>query len=151
MSMKPEFRQLTVHDIDQIFHIEQASFPSPWSRNAFKQELTLNPYAIYIGAEYEGKIIAYGGMWIIMDEGHITNIAVLPEYRGKKIGEQLMTKMLDIMRSKGVKKATLEVRVSNVVAQNMYRKLGFVNGGIRKGYYTDNQEDALVMWVDLNG
>ncbi|WAA12570.1 ribosomal protein S18-alanine N-acetyltransferase [Fervidibacillus halotolerans] len=149
MNHKPTFRILTIEDIDAILHIETSSFSSPWTKEAFVRELTMNPYAIYIGAELDGKIVGYGGTWIIIDEAHITNIAVLPEFRGKKIGEQLLMKMLETMMVKGAKRATLEVRVSNTVAQNLYRKFGFVNGGIRKGYYSDNQEDALVMWVNL--
>lgn len=149
MSVKPSFRILTIGDLDQILHIESSSFSTPWTKDAFVRELTMNPYAVYIGAELDGKIVAYGGVWVIIDEAHITNIAVLPEYRGKKIGEQLLMKMIETMMVKGAKRATLEVRVSNIVAQNLYRKFGFVNGGIRKGYYSDNQEDALVMWVNL--
>lgn len=149
MNWTPVFRRLTINDVDEILHVEYASFTSPWNRDAFVRELTMNPYAIYIGGELDKKIVAYGGMWIVIDEAHITNIAVLPEYRGLKIGEQLMMKMMETMIVKGVKKATLEVRVSNIVAQNMYQKFGFKNGGIRKSYYTDNYEDALVMWVNL--
>lgn len=147
----PDFRRLTINDVDEILNVEHSSFSTPWSRDAFVRELTMNPYAIYIGGELDGKIVAYGGMWIIIDEAHITNIAVLPEYRGLKIGEQLMMKMMETMIAQGAKKATLEVRVSNIIAQNLYRKFGFQNGGIRKSYYTDNYEDALVMWVNLNG
>ncbi|WP_033826916.1 ribosomal protein S18-alanine N-acetyltransferase [Bacillus andreraoultii] len=146
----PVFRKLTIADVDQIINVEHASFTSPWTKDAFARELTMNPYALYIGGDLDGKIIAYGGMWIIIDEAHITNIAVLPEYRGMKIGEQLMLTMMETMIGHGAKRATLEVRVSNEIAQNMYRKFGFKNGGIRKGYYTDNYEDALVMWVNLN-
>ncbi|WAA11342.1 ribosomal protein S18-alanine N-acetyltransferase [Fervidibacillus albus] len=147
--MEPSFRILTTDDIDAIYQIEKSSFSSPWTKEAFIRELTMNPYAIYIGAELDGKMVAYGGVWVIIDEAHITNIAVLPEFRGKKIGEKLLMKMLETVMVKGAKRATLEVRVSNIVAQNLYRKFGFVNGGIRKGYYSDNQEDALVMWVNL--
>lgn len=146
----PVFRKLTIADVDQIINVEHASFTSPWTKDAFVRELTMNPYALYIGGDLDGKIVAYGGMWIIIDEAHITNIAVLPEYRGMKIGEQLMLKLMETMIAHGAKRATLEVRVSNEIAQNMYRKFGFKNGGIRKGYYTDNYEDALVMWVNLN-
>ncbi|MCU9595605.1 ribosomal protein S18-alanine N-acetyltransferase [Caldibacillus thermolactis] len=149
MAIEPFFRQLTIDDIDGILAIENASFTVPWTREAFIRELTSNPYALYIGAEFDGKLIAYGGMWIILDECHITNIAVLPEFRGMKIGDKLMYQMMQAMISNGAKKATLEVRVSNIIAQNMYRKFGFKNGGIRKGYYTDNHEDALIMWVNL--
>lgn len=149
MAIEPYFRQLSIHDVDDILKIENASFSIPWTRDAFVREMTMNPYALYIGAELDGKLIAYGGMWIILDECHITNIAVLPEYRGMKIGDKLMYQMMQAMKANGAKKATLEVRVSNIVAQNMYKKYGFKNGGIRKGYYTDNHEDALIMWVNL--
>ncbi|MCU9615316.1 ribosomal protein S18-alanine N-acetyltransferase [Caldibacillus lycopersici] len=149
MENKPLFRILTINDLDAILAIDHASFSAPWSSEAFIRELTMNPYALYIGCELNGKIVAYGGVWIIADEAHITNIAVLPEYRGRKLGEQLMMKMMETLIVKGAKKATLEVRVSNIVAQNLYRKFGFMNGGIRKGYYSDNHEDALIMWVNL--
>ena len=102
------FRKLTIFDVDDILQVEMASFPTPWSREAFVKELTMNPYAIYIGAELNGKLVAYGGMWLVIDEAHITNIAVLPEHRGKKIGERLMAKMLQTMIVKGVKRATLK-------------------------------------------
>jgi len=145
----PKFRILTIHDVDEIVQIDQASFTAPWSKEAFIQELTMNPYAIYIGMEIEGRLVGYGGVWVIIDEAHITNIAVLPGFRGMKLGEKLMTKLLETIFVKGGKTVTLEVRVSNYVAQNLYRKFGFQNGGIRKGYYSDNHEDALVMWVNL--
>ena len=147
--MDPKFRILTIHDVDEIVQIDQASFTAPWSKEAFIQELTMNPYAIYIGMEIEGRLVGYGGVWVIIDEAHITNIAVLPGFRGMKLGEKLMTKLLETIFVKGGKTVTLEVRVSNYVAQNLYRKFGFQNGGIRKGYYSDNHEDALVMWVNL--
>lgn len=145
----PTFRVLTINDIDEIVRIDHASFTSPWSRDAFIRELTMNPYAIYIGAELEGQLVAYGGVWVIVDEAHITNIAVDPMFRGRKLGEKLMMKLMEMIMVKGARTATLEVRVTNIVAQNLYRKFGFMNGGIRKGYYTDNHEDALVMWVNL--
>lgn len=140
---------MTLQDLDRIIEIEQRSFTLPWSRSSFHQELTNNPYARYIVMEYDGQIIGYCGMWLVMDEAHITNIAVLPEFRGKKLGEALMKQAMALAREEGAKTMTLEVRVSNIVAQSLYRKLGFLNGGIRKRYYSDNQEDALVMWVKL--
>lgn len=88
-------------------------------------------------------------MWVVLDESQITNVAVLPEGRGKGIGEALMREAIAYAKSLNVVVMSLEVRVTNEVAQNLYRKLGFQEGGIRKGYYTDNQEDALVMWVNL--
>jgi ribosomal-protein-alanine N-acetyltransferase len=136
-------------DIDQILEVEHASFTTPWSREAFYNELNNNKFAVYIVLEEEDKIIGYCGAWIVIDEAHITNIAILPGYRGKKLGEALLQKMMSVAREMGAKSMTLEVRVTNQIAQSLYRKFGFQNGGIRKNYYSDNQEDALVMWVNL--
>ncbi|PIC03856.1 ribosomal-protein-alanine N-acetyltransferase [Anoxybacillus flavithermus] len=147
--MNASFRFMTLQDLDRIVEIEQLSFTLPWSRSSFYQELTNNRYARYIVMEHDGQIIGYCGMWLVMDEAHITNIAVLPEFRGKKLGEALMKQAMALAREEGAQTMTLEVRVSNTVAQSLYRKLGFLNGGIRKRYYSDNQEDALVMWVKL--
>jgi [ribosomal protein S18]-alanine N-acetyltransferase len=143
------FRLMQPEDIDQVWEIEKISFPSPWSREAFYNELHHNHFANYVVMINGDRVIGYGGVWIIVDEAHITNIAVLPEYRGKGLGEALMKKMMELAKHLGATKMTLEVRVSNHVAQSLYRKLGFQNGGIRKQYYKDNQEDALVMWVNL--
>lgn len=143
------FRFIEKDDIDQILRIEQLSFATPWSRESFENELEHNQFAIYLVLELNGQIVGYCGMWLIVDEAHITNIAVLPEYRGRKFGEAILRKIIELAMEKGARTMTLEVRVSNEVAQSLYRKLGFMNGGIRKKYYTDNQEDALVMWVTL--
>ena len=98
----------------------------------------------------EEGVIGYCGMWLVMDEAHITNIAISPQQRGNKFGEALMKEAMDQAKARGAKLMTLEARVSNIAALNLYKKLGFQNGGIRKGYYTDNQEDAIVMWVNFN-
>ncbi|MDP4086563.1 MAG: ribosomal protein S18-alanine N-acetyltransferase [Bacillota bacterium] len=143
------FRLMEEKDIDQILEIEHVSFATPWSRDAFYHELYSNQFAIYILLEIEEKVIGYCGVWVVADEAHVTNVAILPEYRGKKLGEALMNKLVEVVIEKGAKTMTLEVRVSNVIAQSLYRKFGFQNGGIRKRYYSDNQEDALVMWVRL--
>jgi [ribosomal protein S18]-alanine N-acetyltransferase len=144
------FRRMNVEDIDQVLEVEHQSFTLPWSREAFFNELTVNQYAVYIVIEDNGKIVGYCGSWIVIDESHITNIAILPEYRGKKLGEALLCKMIEISISKGAIRMTLEVRVSNVVAISLYEKLGFQKGGIRKRYYTDNYEDAYIMWVNFS-
>ena len=149
MNQTITFRVMTLEDLDSVIEVEHASFTLPWSREAFYNELVNNQYAYYLVAEDQGKIVGYCGTWIILDEGHITNIAVLPEWRGKKIGEELLVRMMGKAQSMGVKKMTLEVRVGNQTAQKLYRKLGFKDGGIRKFYYTDNMEDALIMWVEL--
>ncbi|MEK4974740.1 ribosomal protein S18-alanine N-acetyltransferase [Niallia sp. FSL R7-0648] len=144
-----EFRNMTVADIDDVFKIETISFSTPWSKEAFYNELTQNRFAKYIVIQYEDGLVGYCGVWIVVDEAHITNIAILPDFRGKKLGEMLLTKIMEEATKLGATTMTLEVRVTNEVAQNLYRKLGFQNGAIRKKYYTDNQEDALVMWVKL--
>ena len=149
MNTSLTFRLLNQDDIEDILKIEHESFSLPWTREAFQNEFTINQFAVYLGLEDDGKLIGYCGVWIIIDESHITNIAVLPEYRGRKLGEALMRKVMEMAVEREVKTMTLEVRVSNEVAQSLYRKLGFQDGGIRKNYYTDNQEDALVMWVNL--
>lgn len=147
--IKVTFRVATEKDIDQIVHIEQKSFTVPWPREAFYQDILTNRYALYLLMEENGVVIGYCGVWLVIDEAHITNIAVLPEYRGKKLGETLLKKMMDIAIEAGAETMTLEVRVSNTPARSLYKKLGFQEGGIRKNYYTDNQEDAQVMWVKL--
>ncbi|MBU8881296.1 ribosomal protein S18-alanine N-acetyltransferase [Bacillus sp. FJAT-29790] len=149
MNKSLTFRLLNEKDVDAIHEIEHESFTAPWSREAFQNELTKNQFAVYVGLEEDGIVIGYCGVWIVIDEAHITNVALLPQYRGKKLGEALMREVMEVSSRKGAKSMTLEVRLSNVVAQSLYRKLGFQNGAIRKNYYTDNQEDALVMWVNL--
>jgi [ribosomal protein S18]-alanine N-acetyltransferase len=143
------FRYMKDEDIDQILEVEHASFTTPWSREAFYNEIHNNKFAVYIVLEEDKKIIGYCGAWVVIDETHVTNLAILPEYRGRKLGEALLKKMMSVAKEMGAKSMTLEVRVTNDVAQSLYRKLGFQNGGIRKNYYSDNQENALVMWVNL--
>src|SRR5579875_1309818 len=141
------FRYMREEDIDQVLEVEHASFTLPWSREAFYNELHNNKFAVYIVLEHEERIIGYCGVWIVVDEAHVTNVAILPAYRGRKLGEAMMRKLMSVSREMGAKRMTLEVRVSNHIAQSLYRKMGFQNGGIRKNYYSDNLEDALVMWV----
>ncbi len=132
------FRLMEEKDIDQILRIEQECFAAPWSRESFENELRKNKFALYLVLEEEDKVIGYCGSWLIIDEIHITNIAILPEYRGRKLGEALLRKMMEIAKLEGANTMTLEVRVSNHVAISLYRKLGFQEGGIRKNYYTYN-------------
>ncbi|MBD7946050.1 ribosomal protein S18-alanine N-acetyltransferase [Psychrobacillus sp. FSL K6-2684] len=144
------YRKMTIEDIDQVLLIEEEAFTLPWTREAFEHEMTTNLYSYYLVAETEEKdIVGYCGMWIVMDESHITNVAVAERMRGHKIGEGLMREAIRVVKEQKVVLMTLEVRVSNIVAKNLYYKLGFQDGGIRKNYYTDTQEDALVMWVEF--
>ena len=141
---------MTLEDIDQVLLIEQEAFETPWTREAFEHEMTTNLYSHYLVAETETKdIVGYCGMWVVMDESHITNVAVAERMRGNKIGEGLMREAIRVVMEQEVVLMTLEVRVSNDVAKNLYHKLNFQDGGIRKNYYSDTGEDALVMWVEF--
>ncbi|WP_053217397.1 ribosomal protein S18-alanine N-acetyltransferase [Virgibacillus senegalensis] len=142
-------RQMRIEDINQVMQVEAASFGTPWTQDIFVNELIENPYAVYFVIEKAGTVIGYCGLWVIIDEAQITNIAILPQYRGKKYGQALFHYVINQAIALGAKQLSLEVRVSNIPAQNMYKKFGLVPGGIRKNYYTDNFEDALVMWVKL--
>ena len=143
------FRYANQYDIPLIVHIENQSFTVPWPESAFYNDIIHNRFAVYLLLEYEGRVVGYCGVWIVLDEAHITNIAVLPGYRGRKLGEALMRKVKEVAKQAGANTMTLEVRVSNTAARSLYQKLGFREGGIRKDYYTDNLEDAVVMWVTL--
>ncbi|MFB4166041.1 ribosomal protein S18-alanine N-acetyltransferase [Alteribacillus sp. JSM 102045] len=150
MSNFPVIRFMEEEDLEGVLRVEHDAFQIPWTRYAFVNELTNNQFAHYLVAEYDKEVIGYCGVWIIIDEAHITNIAVHSSYRGKKMGETLLVNALEMASAYGAKTMSLEVRVSNQTAQSLYKKLGFQSGGIRKNYYTDNQEDALVMWVNID-
>lgn len=147
--MDVHIRLASVEDVKALHQIELHSFTLPWSEEALHNELSKNRFAHYTIIEYEGEIVGYCGVWIIVDEAHITNIAILPEYRGKGLGEKLLWAVMQLARQSGALTMTLEVRLSNEPARFLYEKLGFEPGGVRKNYYADNQEDALVMWVKL--
>ena len=140
-------RRMTEADVDGVAAVEAATFPTPWSRDAFASEMK-NVAARYLVAEMDGVIVGFAGAWIILDESHITNIAVLKEHRGQKIGRRLTEGLLQYLSNLGAAYVTLEVRKSNEVAQNLYKSLGFIKLGVRKRYYEDNGEDALIMVCD---
>jgi len=144
-----KIRPMDYDDLDRIIEIENLSFPTPWSRYAFTCELG-NDFAIYLVAEVGGLVVGYSGMWVILDEGHITNVAVHPEHRGKQIAESLLLELIKAGVVRGVRRVTLEVRPSNRAALNLYNRLGFVSAGRRKGYYSDTGEDAIIMWRHLD-
>lgn len=147
--MNVKIRDMTVDDIDDVIEIEKKSFPTPWSKNAFKLEISKNILARYLVAELGRKIVGYAGLWLIVDEGHITSIAVDTEYRNKGIGSLLLEGLIDLCRKLNSKAMTLEVRKSNESAKSLYKKYGFKEYGIRPGYYVDNKEDAIVMWKKI--
>ncbi len=138
-------RRMTLEDLDAVVAIEAATFAMPWSKDSFYQELTRNVAARYLVAEVNGTVIGYAGAWIILDESHITNIAILEGYRGHGYGRKLTEGLMQYLSNLGAAYATLEVRRSNERAQNLYKSLGYVAVGWRKRYYEDNQEDALLM------
>lgn len=140
-------RPMHLNDLEAIVEIERASFSTPWSLEAFKTELKDNEYARYLCLELEGQVIGYMGLWLILDEGHITNIAITPNHRGRKWGELLMRSVMEEMVKQGMERMTLEVRASNCAAQSLYKRLGFTIAGVRKGYYADTGEDAMIMWA----
>ena len=131
-----------------VCEVENKSFAVPWTERMFYDELK-NPlarYVVLLDKQNPGNVIAYVGYWKIFDEGHITNVAVHPEWRGKKAATYLMRQMMQLAASEGMKDMTLEVRRSNLAAQGLYTKLGFAVEGVRPNYYEDNGEDALIMW-----
>ena len=140
-------RRMHEMDVDGVLAVEQQSFTTPWSRNGFVTEMK-NELAYYLVMVYSGKIIGYAGMWIIVYEAHVTNVSISPEYLGQKLGQQLMTELIERAKVRGAVSMTLEVRAANTIAQSMYKKFGFVSRGIRRNYYTDTHEDAVIMWCD---
>lgn len=140
---------MQVIDLQEILVIEKLSFPIPWSKQAFLYELLTNEYALYLAARENGQVCGYVGMWLVTDEGHITNLAVHPAYRRRGIGRLLLKNLIKEGKKRGLRRLTLEVRCSNLVAQSLYMELGFTKAGVRPSYYQDNHEDALIMWKEL--
>jgi len=147
--MDVNIRKMEKEDIKAILEIEKESFSTPWSKESFELEITKNLLARYIVAEIDDKVVGYGGIWLILDEGHITNIAVKSEYRAMGIGKALVEGLIYICSTNGITNMTLEARVSNVVAISLYKKYGFIESGIRPNYYLDDNEDAIIMWKKL--
>lgn len=139
-------RRMTLEDIDRIVEIENMSFNIPWTRENFQFELTENRCAVYMVGEIDGNVVGYGGMWQMVDEGHITNIAVDPMYRCRGVGDAILSALIKYAGENGITAMTLEVRTQNMPARSLYSKHGFKNVAIRKGYYTDPDDDAIIMW-----
>ncbi|HEY3315918.1 MAG TPA: ribosomal protein S18-alanine N-acetyltransferase [Bacillota bacterium] len=139
---------MRLNDLEDVMEVERASFSSPWSRQAFVRELTDNVYAHYIVARVSARVMGYAGMWLVMGEAHVTNIAIHPDFRGRGFGERLLRRLMEEAVTGHANRMTLEVRKTNQVARRLYDKLGFSAQGLRKRYYTDTNEDAIIMWND---
>jgi ribosomal-protein-alanine N-acetyltransferase len=141
----PVLAPLTVKDLDEVAVIENVSFTAPWPTSAYTTELTTNRLARYVGARMNGMLVGFGGIWLMVDEAHVTTMAVLPANRRSGIATVLLLELLQEARRGGARVATLDVRVSNVDAQRLYLGFGFIKVGRRIRYYDDNGEDALIM------
>lgn len=130
-----------------VLRIEAQVYPRPWTLTLFLSELNIRSGRAYVAARVDGVVVGYAGIMMQLDEAHVTTIAVDPLWQRRKIGSRLLSWLIHSARAMGAKNMTLEVRVSNNRAQAMYRNFGFEEAGIRKNYYTDVREDALIMWV----
>lgn len=152
MVKKIKIRAMTQDDIDDIMAVEVLAFKTPWPRTAFEEEISNNELASYLVLVDESgnspRIIGYAGMWKIIDEAHVTNIAILPEYHGRGLGYVLLAELIWQAKDKGAASMTLEVRTSNLAARRLYEKFDFKEAGVRRGYYADTNEDALILWKD---
>ena len=160
-------QRMALQDIPEVMAVEKESFPLPWSATAYRHELAQNEHSHYVVVRQRGlsrvyprrrwidrwlkkpesqpPVIGYGGFWVLGEEAHISTIAVHPDWRGQGIGELLLAAMVDLAVALEAQVVTLEVRVTNIVAQNLYRKYLFEEVGRRRRYYRDNNEDALIM------
>ena len=136
---------MRLEDVDAVHEIERLSFRTPWPAYAFEQELRGNRLARYLVARSEERVVGFAGIWMMVDEAHITTFGVHPDWRRQAIGRQLLLNLAEVSIALGARRMTLEVRESNVVAQALYRAFGFDTVGRRRAYYTDDGEDALVM------
>jgi len=137
---------MRMEDLDEVLWVEQSSFRDPWTRTLFEEEFKNPDLSHFLIARCEEHVVGYMGFWLIQEEAHITNLAVHPAFRRRKIGEQLLRAAMHMACSLGAERATLEVRASNEPAKQLYEKFGFQLVAVRRHYYLDNNEDALVMW-----
>ncbi|NLL67483.1 MAG: ribosomal protein S18-alanine N-acetyltransferase [Clostridiaceae bacterium] len=146
--VEPLIRIMEPEDLGQVLEVETNCFTIPWTMHMFEDEL-FNLNAHYLVIEVNKKIIGYLGFWKILDEAHITNIAIHSDYRRLGYGKALITALLSKAKELEIIAITLEVRASNLAAISLYESFGFVSSGIRRGYYSDNNEDALIMWLKV--
>ena len=145
---EPVLRRMTLLDVPAVHRLEEAIFSIPWSEKDFVYEMTENKVARYLVIEEAGEIIAFAGAHIILDQAHVTNIAVRQDCRGRGLGRMITRALMQYASNLGAEYLTLEVRQSNATAQNLYKSLGFVKVNVRKRYYEDTGEDAWLMVCD---
>lgn len=146
---KIKIRPMQKSDVDSVLQIEESAYGEHhWSKDSFYGELSNDLAHYYSAVDEKDKLLGYAGTWHVIDEAHITTIAVSSSFKRKKIGESLLVKALEDCYKDGIKYITLEVRVSNEPAIGLYEKYGFKSLGSRKGYYQNNNEDALIMWTE---
>ena len=145
---EPILRRMTLSDVPAVHRLEEAIFSMPWSEKDFVYEMTENKVARYLVIEEAGEIIAFAGAHIILDQAHVTNIAVRQDCRGRGLGRMITRALMQYASNLGAEYLTLEVRQSNATAQNLYKSLGFVKVNVRKRYYEDTGEDAWLMVCD---
>ena len=143
-----EVAKMRRRHLRRVLAIEARVYPRPWSASLFLSELSQRTTRTYIVAKHEGEVIGYSGMMFTGREAHVTNIAVDPDFHGRKVGTRLLMYLITEAIARGAEILSLEVRVSNHAAQTMYEKFGFASVSVRKGYYIETNEDALVMVVD---
>lgn len=150
--MRVSIERMRLSDLDDVMRIERQCYPTPWQEDTFRYEIVGNPQAYYVVAHLHRTqgttAVGYAGMWLVAGEAHITTVAVDPLYRGLKIGERLLVDLLDAAMRRGAFSATLEVREGNLVAQRLYIKYCFDAVGMRRGYYSDTGENAILMWIE---
>jgi [ribosomal protein S18]-alanine N-acetyltransferase len=146
--MKLTIRKMTLEDVAAVVDLDQRSFSLPWPERSFRFELTDNPASRCWVAELDGNIIGMIVVWLIVDEAHVATIATHPDFRRKGIAKRLLSHALQKLMDQGARSSFLEVRESNIVAQEMYRKFGYEETGRRRRYYKDNDEDAILMNLD---
>lgn len=140
-------RLMTEEDVDSVVQIEQQLFSKPWTKQDFMNSMS-DRHNIYVVAEDEKQeVIGYCGIWGVLDEGQITNVAVRPDAQGQGIGYEMLSELLRIGKNEGLQQYTLEVRVSNSRAISLYKRLGFEEEGIRKNFYEKPVEDGIIMWL----
>jgi ribosomal-protein-alanine N-acetyltransferase len=139
---------MTLDDIPAVHAIERSSFAVPWPDDAYRNEILTNRLASYVVARAGDEVAGFAGLWVMVDEAHVTTFAVDPRWRRRGIGERLLLALLDLSVARRAREATLEVRLSNMPARRLYEKYGFRPVGIRPRYYSDNGEDALIMTTD---